>query len=331
MGVGTRLVVVDAGEVLSFGGGTPEVIGQVTPHAHVSGVLHNARLYFSTAQDSVVTDGHHLAQWGVPAPNFDVEVTTGGSMEGRYRVAVTAVEGGVESGTTSLHVDLPPGGALRVLSADPRDLRVYVSAPNSATPYYQGPLIGGGQLYQAVYDRLETLTTDGLVPLPHCEAYCSYNGVIVGRSGNRLFFTEPAYPHLMDPVRGFFLYPSPISVLAPVEGGLYVVADKTYFITALETAGVSQVTRLDIGAVAGTECVLPDGTAYWMTPHGPALANAEEVKLTTRDTFSPQQAEYGASTYVETNGNEVVVTSMRGVLSTSALKSQDWAPHGDAT
>lgn len=328
--VGGRLVVVDAGQVLSFaGGGTPAVIGHVDPLSPVAGVLHNNQLYFSTAGRSLRTDGYTVRGWALPAPLFSVETIEGGGMAGRYRVAVTATVDGVESGSASQHIDVPAGRGVRVTSADPRALRVYISAADSATPYYQGPLVGGAQAYTAAYHHQEPLATDGLVAMPHCEAYRSYRGVIVGRAGRYLFFTEPLYPHLTDSVRGFLQYPADISVIAPVDGGLYVVADKTYFVQGVETSAPTQSVRLEVGAVAGTECILPGGEAYWMTPHGPVLADASGAKLVTRDSFSPQRAESGASGYLQANGNEVVVTSMRGVLSASALVSTDWAPNGD--
>ena len=262
----------------------------------------------------------------MPAPGFDVEVIDGALPAGIYKVAVTAFGvDGEESGAEPMIVRLGEGKALRVLSSDPRSVRVYVSPANASTLYSQGPLIGGAMAIAKVDDQSATLTTIGLVPMPACSILAAYHSVLVGASGRCVVFTSPMYPHLMDPVAGFFQYPEPPTVIAPTEGGVYVVADKTYFITGLDTSAPSQVAVLDLQAVPGS-ARLPDGRVAWFTRYGLAIGNAAgEVSLPNRQTYAPDLASAGAVGVLENNGIPMVVTTMHGTPSPNNLAVGDFA------
>src|SRR5690606_716412 len=252
-GINGRVLLVDDGKVLAYANGATRQIGSLTAGADVAGTIHNGELFLSSRAEGLRTDGETVRAWTAWAPAFAVEVVPGGGMlSGRYRVAVTAVEDGVESGTDSMLVTLPAGAAMRVLSADPRALRVYASVENGETLYYQGPLIGGATALGGVSDNTETLATDGLVPMPACDEYVSHRGVIAGRLGRYVCLSEPMQPHLMHPVRGFLQYPVDVTVLASGSAGLYVVADRTYLVTGAETLTPEQSRLLEVGGVAGT-------------------------------------------------------------------------------
>lgn len=325
-GVNGRVVLVDGGQVLAFENGATRQIGTVTAGADVAGIVHNGELFLSTRVESLRTDGDTVRPWGVPAPAFTLEVVPGaGSLSGRHRVAVTAVQDGVESGTDSMLVVVPPGSALRVVSGDPRALRLYASVENGETLYYQGPLIGGATAINGVSDHTETLTTDGLVPMPPCDEYVSHRGVIAGRLGRYVFLSEPMQPHLMHPVRGFLQYPADVSVLASGDTGLYVAADRTYLVTGAETLTPQQNRVLELGGVAGTAVTLEDGRAMWFSPSGPVLAGPDGVQLVSKGVYAPDTAAIGAAGVVDRDGNQMVVTTMRGSPLNQNLAAGDFA------
>lgn len=325
-GVNGRVVLVDDGRVLAFENGATRQIGTVTAGADVAGIVHNGELFLSTRVESLRTDGDTVRPWGIPAPAFTVEVVPGaGSLSGLHRVAVTAVQDGVESGTDSMLVVVPPGSALRVVSGDPRALRLYASAVNGETLYYQGPLIGGAMALGGVSDHTETLTTDGLLPMPPCDEYVSHRGVIVGRLGRYVFLSEPMQPHLMHPIRGFLQYPADVTVLASSDAGLYIAADKTYLVTGAETSAPQQRKLLEVGGVAGTAVTLPDGRAMWFTPYGPAVTAEGGVQLLTKETYAPDVASTGAAGVVDHDGNQMVVTTMRGSPLNQTMAAGDFA------
>ena len=153
------------------------MIGSITAGGDLSGASLFGQVYLSGTFDSLRTDGREVKPWAVPAPGFDVEAIDGALPAGIYKVAVTAFGAdGEESGAEPLIVRLGEGKALRVLSSDPRSVRVYVSPANASTLYSQGPLIGGAIAITKVDDQSATLTTIGLVPMPACLILAAYHG-----------------------------------------------------------------------------------------------------------------------------------------------------------
>uniref|UniRef100_A0A6M3X4W8 Putative structural protein n=1 Tax=viral metagenome TaxID=1070528 RepID=A0A6M3X4W8_9ZZZZ len=326
--VGDYLVVVDGTEVKSFHPQTQsiETLGLIAD-APVSAVTHAGVLYLNTAVDSLRTDGTTLKPWAINPPGFTFNVVPGGTLEGRYRLAVTATgDDGEESGADSMLLEVPAGSAIQISSDDPRPMRLYASVTNGASLFYQKLVFGGGVMLSSVRDDTEVLTTDGLVPLPHCDELVSHHAVVVGRRGRYVFFTSPMYPHLTDPISGFFQFPSPVRLLAATDGGVYIVADKTYFVTGLETSAPSQRVVLETDAVEGTAVKLPDGRVAWFTRYGQVLGSPDgQAQLVHRQTFAPDVAQGGAAGVLNHNGNEMVVTTMRGVTGRNNLATGDFA------
>lgn len=324
-----RVVYVDGSTIGCYSSETDsaEVIGAVVGAGELAGVAFDGQVYLSSIEDSLRTDGVSVKPWAVPEPTFTLEVVAGALPAGIYKVAVTAFgDDGEESGTEPLIVRIAAGQAIRVISADSRALRVYVSPANGSTLYSQGPLIGGAMAITQVDDHRERLETTGLVPLPACSMLAAHHSVLVGIAGNYVVFTSPMFPHLMDPVAGFFRYPEQPSLIASTEGGVYVVADKTYFITGLDTDTPSQVVVLELGGVKGSVASLPDGRVAWFTRYGQAIGSSTgEVSLPNRKTYAPDLAARGAAGVVENNGNPMVVTTMRGVAKPNNLATGDFA------
>lgn len=324
-----RVVFVDGDSVQCFSEetGMAAPLGSLSPAGPVAGAVLNGQVYLSGTYDSLRTDGRTLKPWAIPAPAFDVELIGGALPAGHYKVAATAFGvDGEESGAEPLLVRIAEGQALRVSSTDSRALRVYVSPANAATLYSQGPLIGGAMAITKVDDHLAALTTAGLVPLPACSQLTAHHSVLVGIAERCVVFTSPMCPHLMDPVDGFFQYPEQPSLIASTEGGVYVVADQTYFITGLGTPQPSQVAVLDLRAVPGSAVQLPDKRVAWFTRYGQAIGNsAGEVSLPNRQTYAPDLADIGAAGVVENNGNPMVVTTMRGTAKPNNLATGDFA------
>ena len=127
-------------------------------------------------------------------------------------------------------------------------------------------------------------------------------------------------PHLHDPIAGFFQYASPVNLLVATDGGVFIgTDDATFFLSGLENEP-AQILALNIGAIAGTGVALPDGRAAWFTRYGQAIGAADgSVALINSGKFSPDLAADGAAGLVEHNGNQMLVTTMRGPIRTSGL------------
>lgn len=305
-----------------------QVIGSLSPLGEVAGVELNGQVYLASAVDSLRTNGEWVAPWAVPAPHFGVEVIDGPLPAGIYKIGVTAFGSqGEESGTNPIIVRLTEGKALRIVSADARPMRAYVTPANGATLYSQGPLIAGAMAITRVADDAERLTTGGLEPMPACSSLAAFNSLILGIYDNCVLMTSPMYPHLFDPVAGYFPFPAEPTLMAPTDGGVYVVAgEQTFFLTGLESPAPSMRCVLEIGAVPGSAVMLPDGRAAWFTRYGLAIGSAAgEITLPNRQTYAPDTAARGASGVIEHRGNAMVITTMRGVTTPNNLATGDFA------
>lgn len=328
--MGDRVVYVDGSDLGCYSVATDstEVIGSVDPSGEIAGVAYEGQVYLCSVRESLRTDGVSVKAWAVPAPAFSVEVIEGALPAGIYKFAVTALgDDGEESGTDPLIVRLVDGQAVRVTSADSRPLRAYASVANGATLFSQGPLIGGAMAITVVDDSRERLTTSGLVPMPPCSMLVEYHAMIVGVCENYMVFSSPLYPHLMDPIGGFVQYSAKPSLIAPTEGGIYVVVgDKTYFVTGLDSDKPNSNKVLDLGAAGTSAVLLPDGRAAWFTRYGQAIGDSTGViTLLNRENYAPDIAAIGAAGVLEHNGNSMVVTTMRGAVRPNNIATGDFA------
>lgn len=153
---------------------------------------------------------------------------TGGLPAGRYAVAAAYLRGDEEGALSDVRfVEVAEGGGI-VLSDIPQNdeadtVRIYRSAP------------GGDVLYRAE-DIPAALTsyTHGLVQLgravhdmhlrrtPPGSIVRSWNGRLLIARGRVMCVTEPLRFGVYSPRRGFIQEPSPITMIAPVTGGIYV-------------------------------------------------------------------------------------------------------------
>lgn len=328
-GVGKYLVFADGLQLSALDTSTDTVrsLGVLQSRAPLAGAVLNGQLYLCSLTDSLRTDGVVLHGWHVRAPGFSIEATDGALPAGVYKVALVATGAdGEESGCDPKILNLPNGGGIRIATNDGRPLRLYASVANGATLFYQGLMVTTTKTLSSVDDHRERLTTDGLVGLPACSELHAYHGVLVGRDRSYVFFTSPMMPHLMDPISGFLQYGAAVDLVAPTDGGVYIAADKTYFVPGLETAQVSQREVLDFGAVAGTVTKLPDGRVAWFTAYGLAIGSPDgQVTLPNRDSYAPDVAAVGAGGLIKHAGNHMVVATMRGVTSYNNLSTGDYA------
>lgn len=289
----------------------------------VAAVWHAGELFLNTVNDSVRI-GESRRSWAVPAPAFDVGVEAGSMRPGIYKVAVTAVEAGVESGCQPAIISVGEGEAIRVSVDDDRDCRLYCSTTNGLTLYHQGIAYSTNKIPGNILDDTARLETAGLYSMPFCSMLTSHQALIVGAQGKFLYHTHPMWPHLYNPESDYIPFQAPITLLASVEGGVFVCADKTYFITGLGGPDMTSRTVLEFGGIGGTELTLPDGTVAWFSRYGQVIGRADgSVELLNRQSYAPMTAPRGAAGLLEHNGNQMVVTTMQGGVSGSGLRSAD--------
>lgn len=315
------LALVDGEDLIRVDQSGSETFIAKLSAGHVAATLHNNLLYLNTAIESIVV-GETVEQWSVEPPAFDVSLTSGNMAVGLYKVAVTKLANGKESGCIPAVISVGQGQSIVVSSAGSGN-RLYCSVANGQTLYYQGIASHSNYIANPV-DDTERLETDMLQPFPFCEILDSHKGLIVGARGRFLFYSMPLQPHLFNPEVNYIQFPCDIELIASVADGVYVCADKTYFISSIGSDNISQRVALDFGAVKGTAVKLPNKTVAWFSKYGQVMAGPEGItELINKASYSPETASDGAAGFLEHNGNQMITTSMRGEQKGSRLQSND--------
>lgn len=320
-----QILYADGTDLVAFDVRTDstQVLAQIAGSGRLVGTVWNEELFFCTENQTLRYDGNTLRPWGVPTVYQQPlpQLTNGGLAAGMYLFACTFTDAVGDEGATvnpilmnvpangGVVIDMPapPAGGTTRLWAGPRD---------SGTLHLQAEG-SGPTLLSTITDstqRLDLINHSAPLVADHLE---ESNGVILAASGKTLWFTLPFRPHLLTLAASFFQYPADIDVVVSVDGaagpgGVYVCADKTYWVTDVETDAPKQKTLLPYGAVAGTAARLPDNRVCWMTRYGLAVGDESgKIQLISANNFVPDPAEQGASGMLEHNGNQLVVTTMR--------------------
>lgn len=201
------------------------------PHNPVSYALHAGNIWFTDGvRVGMVTPDGTLASWvGLPVPGGPTvrAVSAGGLSPGVYGVALSFVTPTEESGISqTVFLNVTAGIELSNLPTPPLGamLRVYLTQPDGDKLYFLmdipngllGPILLGGAA------EGKQATNQYLTQLPGGRLIAGYNGRLYVARGSVLYFSEPLYYGLTSARHGFIQYESEITVLQPVETGLYV-------------------------------------------------------------------------------------------------------------
>lgn len=269
-----------------------------------------------------------VAPWSLPEIAPQVTVVGGALPVGVYKVAVTAVDTfGAESGATPLIVHLTSPGAISLSWATPTgavSTRVYCSATDGETLYLQG-VQSGSMVIANLRDDTAALTTGFMQPPPLASHITAYKGRLMLAAGSTLWGTEPFAPHLVNYVSGFISYDADIQVVQPVDGGFYVATDRrTYFVEDFGLDTVRQSVVAELGATAGSQVLLPDGRATWLTPYGQAFGDpGGKLDFPQRQRYAPPIASAASAGVFDHNGVQVVVNNLRGAVNPNTLAVTD--------
>ena len=125
-----------------------------------------------------------------------------------------------------------------------------------------------------------------------------------------LLYSEAFSPALYNPLKGYIPFPAVITVVEPCAGGVYIVADKTYFLTgAMAEASLREVSRAT--GVPGTGLALDDGTVCWVSDSGLVVGTPSgEVNNVQDKHVAVAPAAAGATLYREQDGMRQLVASL---------------------
>lgn len=332
LAVGTQVLAADGTSLVLYdtNTGAATTIANIAGGGLFAGATLNDELFFCTENQTLRYKQGVLRDWGVPTVTSQPvpAVVAGGLVPGVYQVAMTWVDRFGDEGATTqaITVSVGAGQALSVVLPSQTGFtpRLYVSAVNGSTLYRQADGAGTHRV-DAVRDDVERLeTAHHREPTPG-RFVVAHNSVLVVADGAVLWVTTPMRPHLLNKTSRFFQFASQVNMVVSAEGGLYVGADKVYFIRDIETDTPEQTTTSEYPAVSGTDATLPDGRAVWMTQYGLAVSAANgAAELISEDKFVPELGLSGSSGMVQNNGNQLVVTTMQHGKGPNPLAASDY-------
>lgn len=266
-------------------------------------------------KDSVATS------WGMGIPPAPV-VTRGAGLfaglfgAGVYLCALTYIDDdGNESGASALTaITLTVNSSITFYAlpsstdAKVTGVVVYLSTANGDVLYKCAKVSAGTSSYQVVlgHDKGKRLSTMFLAAPPAGQIIREFNGRIGVATGNLLRFTKPYSPDLMDYGNEVIQYPSDITVFEPVVDGVWVVADKTYFLAGSGPHDFQQIDipSLECGAALGTGQKIPDTKLVtWCSHQGVVIAgNGGEIKNIQEANVAPDYSDSGAMVIKEYDG-----------------------------
>lgn len=290
-------------------------------------------VYFSDGAGAYkLLSSGQIVKWGIDPPSVSVlSVAAGVLPAGTYLVATTFVGAdGSESGASdvvSIIVSSP--ASIIVLLPFTTDkqvahVRVYSSPANGELLYAIADIPVGVSSYTITADgQGKELDTIGIKAMPPGSAIDSYNGRMYVVSGTELWYSEPFAYDWLRPATNFFQFSDPISIIASVPTGFWVVADKTYFYTGMGPEQFVAYTKAEYGAPFGQSYHIPNSSdVVWYSDRGIIRAGDGVMNL-QEENVATETGDSAAIIVRESDGIQQVVASIHNAV-VSPLVSQSF-------
>lgn len=269
-------------------------------------------IYFSDGNTLYRISGNRVVTLTTVRAQPPVLKTIEGSLKpGRYMFAVTWVaEDGTESPPSHYEmIELGEPMGIEVLASPPEGFtyNVYASPLNSSTMYLQT----NSKFTAIIRNNSKQIGSSTDRSLPAGELLAYSNGRLLSAKGQYLYYSEPFDLEKCDIVSGYMAFAEPITVLQATENGIYVAADKTWF---LEGRSITELTFKEVlpyGGVFGTACRGKDGEYCWMSPFGFVKANSlGEVENVQVGKVGVVPCTRGNSIFIKEHGKEKFVSTV---------------------
>lgn len=158
-----------------------------------------------------------------------------------------------------------------------------------------------------------------LLPLPPGIIVREYRGRLYTVSENIVYYSEPLFYEVYRAATNWIPMPDDITVFEPVKNGIWVVSDKTRFLSGTSPEQFSVVEASDSTAAVGTSCSLvhgygPDKVSgvIWHSDRGAVLGTDDgQLIYLQADNVTPHVASEGFGFVREMDGQRHFITSLK--------------------
>lgn len=226
-------------------------------------------VYFSSISRNGTIESDTVRPWGIQQPNPlpDLSALAGSMLSGYYQVAISYVASdGRESGTTTAQgINLPNNSHILVSNiptssdASVTHVNIYMSDRDGEVMYLRGTVPNGTSTYDIYNDENLTQPLDvfNLYPAPLGHIIAEGHGRSWIAEDNFLWYSEPfSYEHF-DYGSGWMQFPDRIRAVMPTEGGLWIAADKLYYMIGKDPDSSKLEEKEPIKVVEGSPIKIP--------------------------------------------------------------------------
>lgn len=292
-----------------------------------------------------VVNGGYQVNWWTPTPQGAVAATAGagGALPpGDYFVTTTYISDatGVESGALpGVRCRVEENGKI-VLANIPQladhTTVIYVTHAGDPNIYYRHSMVLNGITEWAIAQEGNgiRLATQNMEEMPAGQIVRYHRGRLFVAGGERLYFSAGQKPGLYRAADMYLDFADRVTVVEPVTDGIYVVADKTYWIPNFSDAEFPNREMVYDGrGVEGSGLTVrgsvfpetpPGDVAYWMGERGQVLGLlGGRLNLPQERKLAPDLFARGASMYREEYGLSHVLTATQGSMKPSKAGARD--------
>lgn len=309
----------------------------------------NGEVYYSNGEQTGKLDVFGAAKdWGVETPEGQPllsEAASGALDAGRYQVSVAFVSaaGELSGATLAVVVQVSEGKGIQLTAIPQPDsgevvsARIFVSEPNGEIMYRQVDVPIGVTSYVLTRTiKGEPLGTQFMRTAPAGHIVRYYNGQIYIASDNILWYTEALRYGLCKPSENYIQFPERITVLEPVDDGLYACSDSTYFLSGQNPKQMQMVVASPNKGVEGTGTQVSaemfdikdalGNIAFWFGNTGSTLGlNGGRVSPIMEDKIAVSSYNRGATLFKESEGFRQLITALSNKGEGSAFAASDSA------
>lgn len=269
-------------------------------------------------------------QFGLDAPAVLPTLTansagTGSLVAGVYGVSIAyRNEWNEISGMPdTIYIDVPERGSITVGGLPTSwptgviELLVY-AAPAAAQTLYRAARLAApasSTVLTSITSSGAVANTLGFIPLPAGSILRYWGSRMYSAAGDTLWFSRPFSPALCNPGRDYIQLLAPITVMEPCDNGLFIVADRTYWLSDdPEKATLVTVSPLKgLAYSSGAFDVDNKPRCYWMTDHGLVIGSPDgSIELAQDEHVFMERGLVGASLFRESDGARQIISSVFG-------------------
>ena len=155
-------------------------------------------------------------------------------------------------------------------------------------------------------------------PMPAGTIVRHHKGRLLVARGSVLYVSEPWAPNVYAPARGYIAFAAAITLVVVFDTGIFVCADRTYWMPGDLTEGMTTV--LPHGAIAGSDSYADDANAaIWASPRGLVRGTPDGAAVNLQDkTVATGSGASGATLLREFDGMTKAVAAVSGVEQSAA-------------